>query len=170
MPTRSQPIERPTGPKKRSFWCWSNTRDNFLPLQRIVAAIQDVCPATSQDAEDQGIFYDFRCFVHPVFVEAYRFACEIFFCSQIEKETAQRLIVVLEKACLETVKVGNNYELLNCDDHTHILKKHKKDPADCRPDICHQVRERKSFAPGSLMYLIALCEVEKCADVSLHRS
>jgi rRNA small subunit pseudouridine methyltransferase Nep1 len=61
---------------------------------------------------------------------------------QIEKETAQRLIVVLEKACLETVKAGNNYELLNCDDHTHILKKHKKDPADCRPDICHQVGEQ----------------------------
>lgn len=57
----------------------------------------------------------------------------------LEKESAQRLIVVLEKACLETVKAGNSYELLNCDDHIHILRKHKRDPADVRPDICHQV-------------------------------
>eukprot|EP00960_Hanusia_phi_P021846 647500-Hanusia_phi.AAC.1 len=56
-----------------------------------------------------------------------------------EKDTAQRLIVVLEKACLETVKSGNSYELLNCDDHVHLLKKFKRDPADCRPDITHQM-------------------------------
>lgn len=31
------------------------------------------------------------------------------------------------------------YVLLNCDDHGHFLKKHKKDPAYYRPDICHQV-------------------------------
>jgi rRNA small subunit pseudouridine methyltransferase Nep1 len=53
--------------------------------------------------------------------------------------SANRLIVVLEKACLETVKSGKNYELLNCDDHAHILKKHKREAAECRPDIAHQV-------------------------------
>ncbi|KAF5829785.1 pre-rRNA processing protein [Dunaliella salina] len=30
------------------------------------------------------------------------------------------------------------YALLNCDDHANYLKKHKKDPALYRPDICHQ--------------------------------
>ena len=53
--------------------------------------------------------------------------------------SSDRIIVVLEKACLETVKVGKNYELLNCDDHAHILKKHKREAAECRPDISHQV-------------------------------
>lgn len=33
---------------------------------------------------------------------------------------------------------GKNYELLNCDDHMGMMKKFKKDPADCRPDILHQ--------------------------------
>lgn len=31
------------------------------------------------------------------------------------------------------------YVLLNCDDHASYLRKHKKDPALYRPDICHQV-------------------------------
>eukprot|EP00288_Rhodomonas_lens_P013349 CAMPEP_0177707780 /NCGR_PEP_ID=MMETSP0484_2-20121128/9932_1 /TAXON_ID=354590 /ORGANISM="Rhodomonas lens, Strain RHODO" /LENGTH=261 /DNA_ID=CAMNT_0019219313 /DNA_START=11 /DNA_END=794 /DNA_ORIENTATION=- len=56
-----------------------------------------------------------------------------------EKDSAQRLIVVLERASLETVKAGKSYELLNCDDHAHILKKHKRDPAEVRPDITHQM-------------------------------
>lgn len=47
--------------------------------------------------------------------------------------------MVLERASLETVKAGKSYELLNCDDHAHILKKHKRDPAEVRPDITHQV-------------------------------
>ncbi|RNA39960.1 ribosomal RNA small subunit methyltransferase NEP1 [Brachionus plicatilis] len=53
------------------------------------------------------------------------------------KET-KRLIVVLENACLETVKVGKIYELLNCDRHKQYIIKHKKDPSQCRPDILHQ--------------------------------
>ena len=32
-----------------------------------------------------------------------------------------------------------NYQLLNCDDHSNFLRKHKKDPALFRPDIVHQV-------------------------------
>jgi rRNA small subunit pseudouridine methyltransferase Nep1 len=35
------------------------------------------------------------------------------------------------------------YVLLNCDDHTGYLKKHKKDPALYRPDICHQASGRR---------------------------
>ncbi len=30
------------------------------------------------------------------------------------------------------------YQLLNCDDHASFLRRHGKDPAQYRPDICHQ--------------------------------
>ncbi|XP_050701003.1 ribosomal RNA small subunit methyltransferase NEP1-like [Eriocheir sinensis] len=50
----------------------------------------------------------------------------------------KRLVVVLERANLETVKNGKGYELLNCDDHMGLMKKYKKDPANYRPDILHQ--------------------------------
>lgn len=32
----------------------------------------------------------------------------------------------------------NAFELLNCDDHGHILKRNNRDPGTCRPDIVHQ--------------------------------
>lgn len=48
------------------------------------------------------------------------------------------VIVVLERACLETGKVGKEHVLLNCDDHTGFLRKHKREPAMARPDILHQ--------------------------------
>ena len=59
-----------------------------------------------------------------------------------ERDSQRRLIVILQKATLETTKVGKSgaYELLNCDDHQNILRKHNRDIADCRPDITHQVR------------------------------
>uniref|UniRef100_T1J238 18S rRNA (pseudouridine-N1)-methyltransferase n=1 Tax=Strigamia maritima TaxID=126957 RepID=T1J238_STRMM len=50
----------------------------------------------------------------------------------------KRLIVVLENANLESVKVGKSYELLNCDDHKNQLKRLNRSPGDCRPDIVHQ--------------------------------
>ncbi|CAH3178786.1 unnamed protein product [Porites evermanni] len=55
-----------------------------------------------------------------------------------EKDSGKRLIVILEKASLEAVKNGKNFELLNCDRHKTIMKKNKKDPASARPDIAHQ--------------------------------
>ncbi len=62
-----------------------------------------------------------------------------------DKDT-QRLIVVLEQACLETFRVPakragkgeDKYTLLNCDDHQGILKKMNRDIASTRPDILHQ--------------------------------
>ncbi|ENN75316.1 ribosomal RNA small subunit methyltransferase NEP1 [Dendroctonus ponderosae] len=54
------------------------------------------------------------------------------------KNQEKRLIIVLHDAQLETVKVGNKFELLNCDEHTHILKKNNRDVSSCRPDITHQ--------------------------------
>ena len=77
--------------------------------------------------------------------------------------TAQEgVIFVLENASLEVAKVGKvwdcwfghrclcarlcsaalraqGYQLLNCDDHAGFLRRHSKDPALYRPDICHQV-------------------------------
>ncbi|XP_045593266.1 ribosomal RNA small subunit methyltransferase NEP1 isoform X2 [Procambarus clarkii] len=50
----------------------------------------------------------------------------------------KRLIVILERANLESVKNGKGYELLNCDDHMGLMKKYNKNPANYRPDILHQ--------------------------------
>eukprot|EP01065_Artemidia_motanka_P025492 TRINITY_DN30483_c0_g1_i1.p1 TRINITY_DN30483_c0_g1~~TRINITY_DN30483_c0_g1_i1.p1 ORF type:complete len:250 (+),score=67.47 TRINITY_DN30483_c0_g1_i1:73-822(+) len=58
--------------------------------------------------------------------------------SKEEKERARRLVVVLEMCSLETAKVGNQYVLLNGDDHHRFLSKYGKDPADYRPDVVHQ--------------------------------
>lgn len=74
------------------------------------------------------------------------------------KNQEKRLIIILEDAQLETVKVsclvhplgilcidffyikqvGNKFDLLNCDDHAHILKNNNRDVGSCRPDITHQ--------------------------------
>ena len=52
----------------------------------------------------------------------------------------RRVIVVLEKACLEPVKTkSGRYELLNCDDHLSLHRQLGRDPADSRPDITHQM-------------------------------
>ncbi|XP_040090986.1 ribosomal RNA small subunit methyltransferase NEP1 isoform X5 [Oryx dammah] len=56
----------------------------------------------------------------------------------------RRLIVVLEGASLETVKVGKTYELLNCDKHKSILLKNGRDPGEVRPDIAHQLLHKLS--------------------------
>lgn len=58
--------------------------------------------------------------------------------NNFHKRDSKRLIVVLENACLETVKIGQQYELLNCDKHKQQIIKYKKDPSQCRPDILHQ--------------------------------
>ena len=59
---------------------------------------------------------------------------------QQEKNTGRRVIVVLEKAALETIKTKRGFELTNFEDHKQILKRHKKDATTYRPDILHQVR------------------------------
>eukprot|EP01098_Paradermamoeba_levis_P011318 TRINITY_DN4838_c0_g1_i9.p1 TRINITY_DN4838_c0_g1~~TRINITY_DN4838_c0_g1_i9.p1 ORF type:complete len:131 (+),score=30.98 TRINITY_DN4838_c0_g1_i9:116-508(+) len=56
-----------------------------------------------------------------------------------EKQTAKRLIVILENVPLETVKSGRDFYLLNSDDHAHMLTKDKRDPAEMRPDSLHPV-------------------------------
>lgn len=56
-----------------------------------------------------------------------------------------KIYFVLENAPLETVKVKHgkrsddaSYQLLNCDDHAHLLRKNNRDVAEMRPDIVHQ--------------------------------
>jgi rRNA small subunit pseudouridine methyltransferase Nep1 len=52
----------------------------------------------------------------------------------------RKIIVLLDKAVLETTKTKRNeFELLNCDDHRHIARKNGLDPSLYRPDIIHQV-------------------------------
>ncbi|PRP82115.1 ribosomal RNA small subunit methyltransferase NEP1-like [Planoprotostelium fungivorum] len=50
----------------------------------------------------------------------------------------KKLIVLLDGCHLETIKVKDQYQLLNTDDHSHILKKRKEKEGDARPDITHQ--------------------------------
>lgn len=58
--------------------------------------------------------------------------------TQPEKDSAQRLIVILEGAGLETVKVGRSFQLLSQSDHANILRKNDRDGVNLRPDITHQ--------------------------------
>jgi len=50
----------------------------------------------------------------------------------------KKVIIVLEKASLETVKTKKGFELVSADTHRGILKKFKKEPGEYRPDIAHQ--------------------------------
>ncbi|KAL9650752.1 hypothetical protein ABK040_001805 [Willaertia magna] len=56
----------------------------------------------------------------------------------VEKESKRKLIVVLEQCPLEVGKVGENYKLLNSDEHRNYLHKHGKNPDIYRPDVVHQ--------------------------------
>jgi len=55
-----------------------------------------------------------------------------------DRMAERRLVVILEGASLETVKVGKTFELLNCDQHKSMILKNGKDPGKIRPDITHQ--------------------------------
>ena len=52
----------------------------------------------------------------------------------------RQIYIILDGAQLETVKTKKgDFQLLNCDDHVNIMKRHGKDPQQYRPDIIHQV-------------------------------
>ncbi|KAL0234138.1 hypothetical protein PCE1_001176 [Barthelona sp. PCE] len=51
----------------------------------------------------------------------------------------QRLFVVIEAACIETVRTERGYELLSVDRHRNILHKAGRDPAEARPDVVHRL-------------------------------
>ncbi|VDK37017.1 unnamed protein product [Gongylonema pulchrum] len=56
-----------------------------------------------------------------------------------DNDRRKRLIVILEKCSLENAKVGKDYVILSSDKHANFIRNQKKDPADFRPDILHQV-------------------------------
>lgn len=63
--------------------------------------------------------------------------------TKMERELARQIIVVLDMAPLEIVRLGkssreNQYHLLNSDDHQNMLRKSGKDISEYRPDIVHQ--------------------------------
>jgi len=55
-----------------------------------------------------------------------------------DKGDKRKIIVILQKAALETVKTKKGYELVSADSHKSILTKLKKDISEYRPDIVHQ--------------------------------
>lgn len=65
----------------------------------------------------------------------------------------RKLIVILERANLDVVKIEGqikkptSFQLLNCDDHMFMIRKLKKDPAFCRPDIVYQCLQVLSQCP-----------------------
>ncbi|XP_021771452.1 uncharacterized protein LOC110735569 [Chenopodium quinoa] len=59
-------------------------------------------------------------------------------------------VFLLERASLEVAKVGKTYQILNSEDHANFLMKHKKNPADYRPDIVYH-KVSKMYA------IIVLC-------------
>lgn len=65
----------------------------------------------------------------------------------------RKLIIILEKANLDIIKTEGqfkkptSYELLNCDEHMHMIRKLRKDPAFCRPDIVYQCLQVLSQTP-----------------------
>lgn len=64
----------------------------------------------------------------------------------------KKLIIVLERANLDVVKLDGNlkptsHELLNCEEHMFMVRKLKKDPAFCRPDIVFQCLQVLSRTP-----------------------
>tara|TARA_B100000795_G_C22774826_1_gene429529 strand:- start:1216 stop:1596 length:381 start_codon:yes stop_codon:yes gene_type:complete len=59
----------------------------------------------------------------------------------------KRLILFLDQAKLETIKTSHGYALLNCDDHRHLHKRYKRDPADSRPDVRDCLDDLSPFSP-----------------------
>jgi rRNA small subunit pseudouridine methyltransferase Nep1 len=56
-----------------------------------------------------------------------------------ERKYEKRLIVILENAPVETVKLhGRSFELLSSDKHQGYLRKNNIDLSEARPDILHQ--------------------------------
>jgi len=55
------------------------------------------------------------------------------------ENNGRKIIVILDRATLETVKTKKGeFQLLNCDDHVNLMRKFNKDPQAYRPDIIHQ--------------------------------
>ena len=60
-----------------------------------------------------------------------------------------------------------DYAILNCDDHAEYLRKHKRDPADYRPDILHQARSRAAALAAAAL-LRAPCDARRSGPHRRH--
>lgn len=60
------------------------------------------------------------------------------------------------------------YYLLNCDDHGNFLRRHDKDPALYRPDICHQallaILDSPLAKSGRLKVLLLFTSTRSCVS------
>lgn len=71
----------------------------------------------------------------------------------LDKADTRKLIVILERANLDIVKIDgqrgqqSSFQLLNCDEHMYMIRKLKRDPAFCRPDIVYQCLQVLSQCP-----------------------
>lgn len=71
----------------------------------------------------------------------------------VNNPNTKKLIVILERANLDIVKIDgqrgrpSSFQLLNCDEHMYMIRKLKKDPAFCRPDIVYQCLQVLSQCP-----------------------
>lgn len=71
----------------------------------------------------------------------------------IKNSDKKKLIVILERANLDVVKIDgqhgkpSSFQLLNCDEHMFMIRKLKRDPAFCRPDIVYQCLQVLSQCP-----------------------
>lgn len=72
--------------------------------------------------------------------------------------------IILDGAQLETVKTKKGeFQLMNCDDHVNIMKRHGKDPQMFRPDIIHQVRSEHSiYWNKSLIFCYCCTGINGC--------
>lgn len=75
----------------------------------------------------------------------------------------RKLIVVLDQACLESVKGagGKEYQLLNPDKHKEVIARSGRDVSAIRPDITHQCLLMLMDSPlnrmGLLQVIIISC-------------
>ena len=92
--------------------------------------------------------------------------------NKAEAAAGRRVIVILERACFETVKTKKGmFELLNCDDHRHLHAKFKKNPSDSRPDIAHQALLALLDSPLNKAGLLQVyLHTEKNVLVEIHPS
>lgn len=71
----------------------------------------------------------------------------------IKNSDKKKLIVILERANLDVVKIEgqhgkpSSHQLINCDEHMFMIRKLKRDPAFCRPDIVYQCLQVLSQCP-----------------------
>jgi len=83
----------------------------------------------------------------------------------------RKVIVVLVKASLETVKTKKGYELVSADTHKQILQKLKKNPSEYRPDILHQCLLTLLDSPlNKAGHLQVYVQTEKNVLIEVHPS